>query len=133
MARPVVGVCAAVDSASYGPWDGDDVAIVPATMVAAVQELGWLAVLLPVDRSLVSEPDEVLRLLDGLIVPDWEPRVENDADFSRTLGAVAENRGLPVMRLPASLLAPESTVADYSHAIARLFSGDAPGLRIVAR
>jgi hypothetical protein len=99
--------------------------MVPASLVAAVQELGWLAVLLSTDSALATEPDEALRLLDGLIVPAWEPRVDRNADFSRRLADAAQVRGLPVVRLDESLLAPDSTVADYRRAIGELFHRDA--------
>jgi hypothetical protein len=98
--------------------------MVPTTMVAAAQELGWLAVLLTIDDALASAPDDVLRLLDGLIVPDWGTRGDRYADFSRTLGEAAEARGLPTLGLSGSLLGPDSSVADYRRAMADLFTAD---------
>jgi hypothetical protein len=95
--------------------------MVPATMTAAVQELGWLAVLLTPDEALVAEPDDLLPLLDGLIVT--EPYGDRYADRSRRLGEAAETRGIPVVRLDDSLLAPDTTVADYRRAIAGLING----------
>jgi gamma-glutamyl-gamma-aminobutyrate hydrolase PuuD len=122
--RPLVGICAAVHPASFGPWD-QDVAMVPAAMTAAVQQLGWLAVLLTTDEALADDPDEVLTLLDGLIVPDSEAYGDRYADFSRRLGEAAQARGLPVVKLDDALLVPGSTVADYRGAIAGLFTDEA--------
>lgn len=99
--------------------------MVPATMVEAVQQLGWLAVLLTTDAELANEPDEALRLLDGLIVPDREPRADRNADFSGKLADAAQARALPVVRLDESTLAPDSTAADYRRAIGDLFTRDA--------
>ncbi|MDQ6775643.1 MAG: hypothetical protein M3071_05345 [Actinomycetota bacterium] len=108
----------AVDSARYGPWD-QDVAMVPETLVAAAHEHGWLALLITPDAALATEPDEVLRLLDGLIVPDWAARAEGYAEFSRRLADAAEGRGLPLVKIGE---APDATVADYSRAIGELFA-----------
>ena len=99
--------------------------MVPAAMTTAVRELGWLAVLLTTDEELADEPDDFLALLDGLIVPGSEAYGDRYADFSRRLGAAAEARGRPVVRLDDALLAPDSTAADYRRAIAELFTGDA--------
>lgn len=121
MARPVVGVAAAVRPARFGPWH-QEVAIVPANMVTAMHELGWLALLLTPDAALVAEPAEVVRLLDGLIVPDWGESSDRWAEFFRGLGTSAQVLGLPVLRLAASLTAPDSTVPDYVRAIGDLFT-----------
>jgi hypothetical protein len=99
--------------------------MVPAAITTAAQELGWLAVVLTADEALADEPDDVLPLLDGLIVPDWDAYGDRYADFSRRLGEAAEARGLPVIKLDDALLAPDSTVADYRGAIAGLFTGEA--------
>jgi hypothetical protein len=122
--RRVVGILVAVHPARFGPWD-QDVAMVPTTMVAAVRELGWLALLVTADSALATEPGELLQLLDGLIVPDWRPSADRNADFAQRLGENAEARGLPVLRLPASLLTSDTTSADYARAIGNLFTPDA--------
>jgi hypothetical protein len=119
--RPVVGILVAVSAARFGPWD-QDVAMAPASMTAAVHELGWMALLLAPDDALATEPGEVLQLLDGLIVPDWGADLDRGADFSRALAESAQARGLPVLRLPASALGPDRTVADYVRAIGDLFT-----------
>jgi len=116
--RPLVGVIVAVQRARFGPWD-QDAAVVPATLVDAARELGWLALLLTAD----ADPDTGLRLLDGLIVPDWGPGADRHAE---TLAAAARARGLPVLELPASLARPGTTVADYTRALGELFAADAP-------
>jgi hypothetical protein len=93
--------------------------MVPGRLVTAIQEQGWLPLLVTPDRSLADEPEDVLRLLDGLIVPDWAARSRPAAE---TLAEAAEGRGLPVVRLGEG---PDATVADYSRAIAKLFTRDA--------
>ncbi|HWF35913.1 MAG TPA: hypothetical protein VG295_11080 [Solirubrobacteraceae bacterium] len=118
MNRPVVGVCVAVESARYGPWD-QDVAMVPERLVTAIAEQGWLALLVTPDDELATEPEEVLRLLDGLIVPDWAVRSRPGA---ATLADAAESRGMPVVRPDEE---PDATVEDYHRAIGGLFTRDA--------
>jgi len=98
--------------------------MVPETMVAAIRELGWLALLVTADDALATEPDRFLSLLDGLIVLEWAPGTDQYAD-SRGLSESARARGLPVLRLPASLVIPETTAADYTRAIGGLFTPDA--------
>jgi hypothetical protein len=122
VSRPVVGVCVAVDSARYGPWD-QDVAMVPASLVTAVHEHGWLALLITPDAVLAGEPEEVLRLLDGLIIPAWAARADGNAEVSRGLADAAEVRGLPVVKIVER---PDATVEDYSRAIAELFTTRGP-------
>lgn len=118
----------AVDSARYGPWD-QDVAMVPATLVAALHGLGWQLLLITPDSALAGEPEEVLRILDGLIVPEWSPRTDTHGGVSQSLGDAAQARGLPVLRLDQSLLVPNLTSADYTRAAEGLFSGREPANR----
>jgi hypothetical protein len=123
MTRPVVGILVAVRPARYGPWD-QDVTMAPASLATAVNELGWLALLLTADATLATEPGEALQLLDGLIVPDWGADSDRGADFSRALAESARARGLPVLTIHASALGADRTVADYARIIGDLFTPD---------
>lgn len=123
MTRPVVGILVAVRPARFGPWD-QDVAMAPVSMVAAVHELGWMALLLVADDALATDPGEALALLDGLIVPDWGTDSDRHAHFSRALAQGAQARGLPVLTLPSSALGPDTGVADYARAFGDLFAPD---------
>src|SRR6478735_8212885 len=67
MARPVIGICAAVERARWGVWD-QDAFLIARTYVAAIQEAGGLAIVLPPDQALIADPDDVLDLLDGLLL-----------------------------------------------------------------
>jgi hypothetical protein len=115
-------VCVAVEAARFGPWN-QDVAMVPATLVTAVREQGWLALLITPDARLASEPEELSALLDGLIVPDWAAQPDAHGELVRRLSQGAEARGLPVVRLAEG---PDATVAEYREAIGELFSRSAP-------
>ncbi len=65
--RPVIGICTSVTTASYGVWH-QPVALLPAGYVEAIQRAGGLALMLPPDPSLVSDPDEALARIDALVL-----------------------------------------------------------------
>jgi putative glutamine amidotransferase len=65
--RPVIGICSAVESVRWGPWDAV-CDLTPRTYSLAVQRAGGIALLLPADDAVAEAPDEMLDLLDGLIL-----------------------------------------------------------------
>jgi len=67
MPRPVIGVCAAIDQARWGPWE-EVVMFLPRSYTDAVQMAGGLPVLLPPDPSAAESPDELLDRLDALVL-----------------------------------------------------------------
>src|SRR5215218_8133024 len=92
MARPVIGVCAALERARWGVWDTQAV-LLPREYSDAVQRAGGLALLLPPDPALVQDPDEVLDLLDGLVVAggsDVDPACYGAEPHPATVGVVPE-------------------------------------------
>jgi putative glutamine amidotransferase len=110
--RPVIGICSAIETARYGPWEAlcD---LVPRGYSLAVQRAGGLALLLPPDDAVAEEPDGLLDLLDGLVLAggaDVDPgsygarphpetgatRPERDR-FELALGHRALERDLPLL------------------------------------
>jgi putative glutamine amidotransferase len=67
VSRPLVGICAAVEQARFGPWDQQAV-LLPRGYSEAVQAAGGVAVLLPPDDTLVEAPGDVLDSLDALLL-----------------------------------------------------------------
>jgi putative glutamine amidotransferase len=67
VARPVIGICAAVEHARWSVWDAEAL-LSPRGYVDAVQRAGGLAVLLVPDSRALQDPDETLDLVDGLIL-----------------------------------------------------------------
>jgi putative glutamine amidotransferase len=65
--RPVIGICTALERASWGVWD-QPAALLPLNYIGAVQRAGGLVVMLPPDERLAEDPEQVLGLLDGLIL-----------------------------------------------------------------
>jgi putative glutamine amidotransferase len=68
MPRPLIGISAAVEPASYGPWVNEPVVLLPLGYARAVQAAGGIATMLPPDAGAVNDPGELLDRLDGLIL-----------------------------------------------------------------
>jgi putative glutamine amidotransferase len=112
MPRPVIGVCAAIEQARWGPWD-EVATLLPRSYSEAVQQAGGLPILLAPDPVTADSPDEVLERLDALILAggaDIEPgsygadphpeikRVSPERDrFELALTERALGRGMPVL------------------------------------
>jgi putative glutamine amidotransferase len=110
--RPVIGLCAAEERASWGAWE-DVLVMLPRSYARAVQLAGGLAILLPPDPVVAQDPDEVLDLLDGLVLAggsDVDPALYGaEADpqtagtcpprdaFEAALARRALERDLPVL------------------------------------
>jgi putative glutamine amidotransferase len=65
--RPVIGICAAIESAHWAAWEVV-VNLSPRTYSLAVQRAGGIALILPPDDLVAEAPDELLDMLDGLIL-----------------------------------------------------------------
>ena len=66
--RPVIGICAAVERVSWGPWREVPSSIMPLSYSRAVQGAGAVALLLPPDDDAAQQPDELLDMVDGLML-----------------------------------------------------------------
>jgi len=92
VARPVIGICTALERAQWTVWD-QEAYLLPRAYVDAIQAAGGLALLLPPDEQLERDPDEVLDLLDGLILAggaDVDPAVYGADAHPETHGTRAE-------------------------------------------
>ena len=65
--RPVIGICSAIESASWGAWEVV-CNLSPRSYSLAVQRAGGVAILLPPDDVVAEAPDELLDLIDGLVL-----------------------------------------------------------------
>lgn len=86
MATPVIGVCAAFETASWGFWT-QPAAIVPATYLAKVRAAGGVAVVLVPDPQVGDRPELVMDHVDGLLLTggvDLEPVTYGAARTERT-------------------------------------------------
>jgi putative glutamine amidotransferase len=67
VSRPVIGICTAVERASWGAWEVV-CNLSPRSYALGVQAAGGLALLLPPDDTVAEQPGELLDLLDGLML-----------------------------------------------------------------
>jgi putative glutamine amidotransferase len=91
-ARPVIGMCAALERARWSVWDLR-AALLPYNYVEAVQRAGGLGLLLPVDARVSEDPDEALDLLDGLLLAggaDIDPASYGQDAHAETVDTVPE-------------------------------------------
>jgi putative glutamine amidotransferase len=112
MTRPVIGICAAIETAQWAAWEVL-VNLSPRAYSLAVQRAGGLALILPPDDIVAESPDELLDMLDALILAggsDIDPatygaqphpetrgtRPERDR-FEIGLGTRALDRDMPVL------------------------------------
>jgi putative glutamine amidotransferase len=92
MSRPAIGICTALERARWSVWD-QQAYLLPRSYIRAIQRAGGLAVMLPPDEAVESEPDEVLDLIDGLILAggaDIDPSSYGDDAHPETRGTVPE-------------------------------------------
>jgi putative glutamine amidotransferase len=67
MARPVIGICTALEHARWTVWEREAY-LLSRAYVDAVKDAGGLAFMIPPDAEAASEPDAVLDVLDGLVL-----------------------------------------------------------------
>ncbi|WP_029106346.1 gamma-glutamyl-gamma-aminobutyrate hydrolase family protein [Mycobacterium sp. URHD0025] len=86
MPAPVIGVCAAFETASWGFWN-QQAAIVPATYLAKIHAAGGVPLGLIPDTYAVQNPGLLVDRIDGLLLiggVDVEPSSYGAADNGRT-------------------------------------------------
>ncbi|HKH23508.1 MAG TPA: gamma-glutamyl-gamma-aminobutyrate hydrolase family protein [Solirubrobacterales bacterium] len=113
MPRPLIGVCAAVERATFGVWKDEPATLLPLSYSRAIHGAGGMVALLPPDRRASEDPGELLDRLDALILgggadidPEsqgMEPHPETvgtnpDRDrFEIALALAALERGMPLL------------------------------------
>jgi putative glutamine amidotransferase len=65
--KPVIGLCVAVETATWGVWT-TPAHLLPREYADAVQRAGGIALLLPPDPAATEDPDMLLDLLDAVIL-----------------------------------------------------------------
>jgi putative glutamine amidotransferase len=68
MPRPLIGVCAAVERASFGVWKDEPATLLPLSYARAIHGSGGMMALLPPDRRATEDPDELLDRIDALVL-----------------------------------------------------------------
>jgi putative glutamine amidotransferase len=68
MPRPLIGVCAAVEKASFGVWKDEPAALLPLSYARAIHGAGGMMAMLPPDRRASEDPNELLDRIDALVL-----------------------------------------------------------------
>jgi putative glutamine amidotransferase len=91
--RPVIGICSAVELASWGAWREVPSSLMPLSYSRALQAAGAVALTLPPDDDVAQRPDELLDVLDGLMLAggsDVDPTTYGARPHPETGGTWAE-------------------------------------------
>src|SRR5256714_4423942 len=92
MTRPVIGIPSPIEHAVWGPWEGPAHGL-SRSSVDAVQRAGGAALILPADPVWVTDPDQILDRLDGLLLAggaDVDPQFYGAERHPQTRGTVPE-------------------------------------------
>jgi putative glutamine amidotransferase len=90
--RPVIAITTPLTRASYGVWNQQS-AVLPEGYVTAVRGAGGLALMVAPEPELVSDPDDLLHRIDGLIVSggvDVDPGSYGAEPHPETKGSTPE-------------------------------------------
>jgi putative glutamine amidotransferase len=112
VARPVIGICTALERAQWGLWD-QEAMLLARSYVEAVRRAGAMVLMLAPDEHQIEHPGEVLELLDGLMLaggadidpssygaephPETVETVPERDRFEIALVRAAVERDLPVL------------------------------------
>jgi putative glutamine amidotransferase len=89
MSRPLIGVCAAVERASFGVWTEEPAVLLPLSYSRAIHGAGGMMAMLPPDRRASEDPGDLLDRLDALILgggADIDPGVHGGEPHPETVG-----------------------------------------------
>ncbi len=68
MPRPLIGVCAAIERASFGVWRDEPATLLPLSYSRAIHGAGGMMAMLPPDRLAEEDPGELLDRIDALVL-----------------------------------------------------------------
>jgi putative glutamine amidotransferase len=105
MARPVIGICTALERARWSVWD-QQAALLPSNYIDAVHAAGGLTLLVPPDPELIERPAEVLDLLDGLLLAggaDIDPAAYGATPHPETVDTVPARDAFEIALVRAAI------------------------------
>ena len=89
MARPLIGVCAAIERASFGVWSDEPATVLPLSYSRAIHGAGGMMAMLPPDRRSSEDPGELLDRIDALVLgggADIDPDSQGVEAHPETIG-----------------------------------------------
>ena len=90
MARPLIGVCAAVERATFGVWKDEPATLLPLSYSRAIHGAGGMMAMLPPDRRASEDPRELLDRIDALVLgggADIDPESQGVEAHPETIGS----------------------------------------------
>jgi putative glutamine amidotransferase len=90
MPRPLIGVCAAVEPASFGVWKDEPAVLLPLSYSRAIHGAGGMMAMLPPDRRASEDPRELLDRIDALVLgggTDIDPETQGVDAHPETIGS----------------------------------------------
>ncbi|HEY3191723.1 MAG TPA: gamma-glutamyl-gamma-aminobutyrate hydrolase family protein [Solirubrobacterales bacterium] len=106
MPRPLIGVCAAVEPASFGVWKDEPAVLLPLSYARAIHRAGGMMAILPPDQHVTEAPDELLDRLDALILSggaDIDPESQGAGPHPEALGTNPERDRFEIALARAAL------------------------------
>src|SRR5262249_17084333 len=89
MPRPLNGVCAAVERATFGVSTDEPATLLPLSYARAIQRGGGMMAMLPPDPRATDDPAELLDRIDALVLgggADIDPESQGAAAHPETVG-----------------------------------------------
>jgi putative glutamine amidotransferase len=89
MTRPLIGVCAAIEPASFGVWRDEPATLLPLSYSRAIHGAGAMMAMLPPDRRATEDPGELLDRIDALVLAggaDIDPEDQGVEAHPETVG-----------------------------------------------
>ncbi len=105
MARPVIGICTALEPARWSVWEME-AALLPRNYLQAIQRAGGMALMLAPDPQLTADPDEALALIDGLVLAggaDIDPASYGQEPHPETVATVPERDAFEIALVNAAI------------------------------
>lgn len=105
MARPVIGICTALERARWSVWD-QQAALLPSNYLQAIRSAGGFALMLAPDPELLVDPSQALDLIDGLILAggaDIDPAIYGAEPHPETVGSVPERDAFEIALTRAAI------------------------------
>jgi putative glutamine amidotransferase len=87
--RPLIGVCAAVEHATFGVWRDEPATLLPLSYSRAIHGAGGMVAMLPPDRRATEDPGALLDRLDALVLgggADIDPESHGVEAHPETVG-----------------------------------------------
>ncbi len=89
MARPLIGVCAAIEPATFSVWKKEPATLLPLSYARAIHGAEAMMAMLPPDRRAEEDPGELLDRIDALVLgggADIDPDAQGVEAHAETVG-----------------------------------------------